>query len=99
MRLSQSPDERARAVSLGTIMYFLGKLDGRSPKYDLQTHLLDVQSHMTQDVLVSEAKRCEGEIKTRADAVNTIGHNLATAARPLATPPPSPGAPPATPPA
>ena len=80
MRMSQSPDERTRGVSIGTIMYFLGKIDGRAPKYDLTAHLIEIQGHMSQDLLVSEAKRCELEIGNRATVINTIGHDLAAAA-------------------
>jgi hypothetical protein len=91
MRMSQSPDAATRAVSVGTIMYFMGKLDGRSPKYDLLPHLTEVQSRMSQDLLISEAKRCEGEIAVRGAAINAAGRSLAGSAKPPAgTPPPPP---------
>ncbi len=100
MRMSQSPDPATRTVSVGTIMYFMGKLDGRSPKYELLPHLMEVQSHMSQDLLMSEAKRCEDEIAVRGAAINAAGRGLAGSAKPPAgTPPPPPVKtnPPATP--
>jgi hypothetical protein len=98
MRMSQSPDAATRAVSVGTIMYFMGKLDGRSPKYDLLPHLSDVQSHMSQDLLILEAKRCEDEISVRGNAIDAAGRSLAGSAKPPATTAPPPATtPPATP--
>ncbi|HEV2650634.1 MAG TPA: hypothetical protein VGU69_05200 [Rhizomicrobium sp.] len=89
MRMSQSPDGRTRTVSVGTIMYFMGKLDGRSPNYDLQTHLADVQSRLTQDALLAEARRCEDEIAARGNAIDAIGRNLPGSLKPPAVAAPS----------
>jgi hypothetical protein len=101
MRMSQSPDAATRAVSVGTIMYFMGKLDGRSPKYDLLPRLMEVQSRMSQDLLMTEAKRCEDEIAVRGAAINAAGRSLAGSAKPPAgttqPPPPAATTPPATP--
>jgi hypothetical protein len=99
MRMSQSPDARTRAVSIGTIMYFMGKLDGRNPKFDLEPHLVDLQSHMTQDLLIAEAKRCEGEIAVRGNVINTVGRDLAGSAKPPPAETPPTTAPPTSPPA
>ena len=98
MRMSQSPDAATRAVSVGTIMYFMGKLDGRSPKYDLLPHLTEVQSRMSQDLLITEAKRCEDEISVRGNTINAAGRSLSGSAKPPATTAPPPAmSPPATP--
>jgi len=82
MRMSQSPDERTRSVSVGVIMYYIGKLDGQSPHLDLQSRLNVVQAHMTHDVLLSEARRCENQIEARGNAINLMGQGLATAQKP-----------------
>lgn len=64
--------------STGTmvVLYFLGRLDGRVPKLDLEDLLTKEISRMTATDYVSEAVRCGGALTLRGQQLVQIGKNM-----------------------
>ena len=70
-----------RGVTLQTAgimiaMYYLGRLDARSPKPDLEALLGGEAEKITPDDLKSEAVRCGSEFKERGNQLSAMGQHL-----------------------
>jgi hypothetical protein len=63
------------AVLLGT-MYYMGKLEGRSPGLNVENAMVDEVSKMTLAQLQSEFVRCSGELQGVGKKWDEIGQNL-----------------------
>jgi len=70
-------------------LYYLGKLDGRSPGLDLETRLRAEMPKMTPDQIKAEAPRCGQELIVRGQQVTAMGARL----KDLQTPGAAPAAP------
>lgn len=54
------------------LFYYLGRLDGRDPAFDLAGGLKQVRSAMQSSQYASEAQRCGAELKAKNDFLKTL---------------------------
>lgn len=72
----QTSDVAARNVALSSALYYLGRLDGRDPKLDLEKVVVEEFQRMTQSQKLSETERCGHELSSRGMMVSAIGKKL-----------------------
>ncbi len=73
-----SEDEAKKRDVVSGFLYYVGKLDGRSPGYDLESGLaalLTQPGYMTE-VLPKDADRCAAELTSRGSDLEKIGEAL-----------------------
>src|ERR1700685_3052113 len=58
IRSAELPDSRQKSTGLLMALYFIGRLDGRDPKLDLEAMLSAQLSKMTAADFTAEAARC-----------------------------------------
>ncbi|NCU12315.1 MAG: hypothetical protein GXC70_09225 [Sphingomonadaceae bacterium] len=70
------PDQKEKLVA--GMLYFVGKIDGRSPGFDYQGQLaaLAAQPDFSDKQLLADAMRCGEELKTRGDQLQKLGKAL-----------------------
>ena len=56
--------------------YYIGRLDGRMPKLDIEKLVIDETSKMTEEDYASEAKRCGDSLAQEGQKVTKIGQDL-----------------------
>jgi hypothetical protein len=66
--------------------YYMGRLDGRAPKLDLENMLIEEIKKMTSADYAAEAERCGASLKTRGQQVTQIGKNLMERGNKMASP-------------
>jgi hypothetical protein len=54
------------------LFYYLGRLEGRDPEFDLGKGLRQVRSAMQSSQFVTEAQRCGAELKAKNDFLKTL---------------------------
>lgn len=62
-------------------LYYIGKLDGRTPDLDLEQRVRSEAAGMTPQVIAAEGQRCGQELMARGKALATIGEHLTGAAK------------------
>lgn len=80
-QLSASKDPQQRVPGQMILMYYLGRIDGRSPKADLRTLIKTQTQKMTESDFKDAAGRCGKEFSARGDAVVEIGKSLGKPAK------------------
>ncbi|MGZ3376866.1 MAG: hypothetical protein ACXU8S_09730 [Phenylobacterium sp.] len=74
--LASNADPKIQSAGVMASLYFLGKLDGRTPTLDLETRLKDELTHYNPQDLQADAVRCGAELAVRGKAVSDIGARL-----------------------
>jgi len=72
----QLSQEAAQMTSLLGTMYFMGKLEGRDSRLNIENAMVAEVSKMTMEQLQSELIRCGGEMKSIGQKWDEIGKNL-----------------------
>lgn len=75
-RLSASPDPQEKGPGQMILMYYLGRIDGRSPKVDLKALLKNETQSMKEPDLKSAAARCGKEFAARGEDIVRISKSL-----------------------
>jgi hypothetical protein len=75
-RLSASSDPQQRRPGQMILMYYLGRIDGRSPNTDLKTLIKTETQKMTKSELETAASRCGKEFSARGEEIVRIGKSL-----------------------
>lgn len=75
-RLSASSDAQERVPGQMILMYYLGRIDGRSPHTDLKTLIENETQKMTAADLKNAAGRCSKEFSARGEQIVQIGKSL-----------------------
>jgi hypothetical protein len=57
-------------------MYFLGKITGRDPLFDIENGLMKVLPQMTAETLKSNLVRCGGEMQSEGKSWRVIGADI-----------------------
>jgi hypothetical protein len=65
-----------QTASLMAVYYYLGRLDGLSPKPDLEALLAQEATRMTPADLKAEALRCGSELTERGKQIQLMGQHL-----------------------
>lgn len=76
VRLASSTDPRQKLSGTMLAMYFLGRIDGRTPSADLQGLLGQRVNGMDAAKFKSVASRCETELSSRGAEMTKIGRKL-----------------------
>lgn len=76
MRFASSPDQQQKLSGTMLTIYFLGRIDGRTPTVDLQELLVQQVKNMNEAALKNAATRCGAELSTRGVEITRIGHTL-----------------------
>lgn len=76
-RLSASSDSDQRSRAALLMIYYLGRLDGRSPVLDLEKIIETEASKMTTEDFRNEMRRCGDEFALKGKRLTAIGRELA----------------------
>lgn len=57
-------------------LYYLGRLDGRDPKLDVEKLIIEQVKTMTNADYSSEAVRCGNSLTTKGQQITRIGRDL-----------------------
>jgi hypothetical protein len=80
--LYQSTNPQVKDAGMMASLYYLGRLDGRTPNVDLEAGLKQQFERMSAQELQAEAVRCGGALQARGKAVTEIGARLKAATAP-----------------
>jgi hypothetical protein len=58
------------------LMYWLGRLDGRTPKLNFKNRVLSALPKLTKEKYESEARRCGSELMRRGNAITQMGKDV-----------------------
>jgi hypothetical protein len=76
VRLSEMANPTQQSKGLLLSLYYLGRLDGRSPKLDIEHLLLDEFRTMAGTDYASEGKRCGVGLTEKGQQLVEIGNHL-----------------------
>ena len=74
--LSSNADPNVKNAGLMAALYYLGKVDGRDPRLDLESRLKQEFLQLSAQQVQAEASRCGAELGVRGKAVSEIGARL-----------------------
>jgi hypothetical protein len=86
MALTQSADDQARAFAQPALIYFQGRIDGRSPNFDLEPAIIKAVQTMSAASYTTEAARCGAILMDKGQKLHVIGDDLKQKAKSI-TPP------------
>ena len=76
IRSAELPDSREKSTGLLMALYFIGRLDGRNPKLDLEALLAEQLAKMTAADFAAEATRCSSSLATKGAQITKLGQDL-----------------------
>ena len=76
MRLTGMVNSPQHSAGMALVLYFMGRLDGRVPKLDIEDLMVKEISRMTAADYDSEAKRCGSSLSERGQQIAQIGSDL-----------------------
>jgi hypothetical protein len=76
IRSAELPDSREKSTGLLMALYFIGRLDGRDPKLDLEALLTAQLSKMTAADFTAEAARCGNSLAAKGAQITHVGQDL-----------------------
>jgi hypothetical protein len=68
--------DEIKSSTLAGAMYFMGKLDGRQPGFDLESAVVTQLGTMKPEDIGREGQRCGAELQTRGASLQQIGNDL-----------------------
>jgi hypothetical protein len=74
--MAQSSDPKTQGVSLAAALYYLGKLDGRDPNFDLEGQLKQELAQLKPQDMIAEVQRCGAQLNARQKTVTEIAARL-----------------------
>jgi hypothetical protein len=80
-------DELAQQTTLMGSMYFLGKITGRDPKFDIENALVEKLAQLDNSAISSALTRCGGELQEQGGRWQTIGKHMIERAKDQGDPP------------
>jgi hypothetical protein len=76
IRFAGMTDAAQHSAGMVLSMYYIGRLDGRAPKLDIEELIIKEVSAMTESDYGSEAKRCGGSLTAKGQEVTRIGKDI-----------------------
>jgi hypothetical protein len=76
MRLAGMVNSPQHSAGMALVLYYIGRLDGRVPKLDIEDLMIKEITRMTNVDYDSETKRCEGGLTKRGQGIAQIGKDL-----------------------
>lgn len=74
--LSANSDPAKASVGTMAALYFLGRMDGREPKLDLENRLIQPDMQLKPTDFAQLGKACGGMLQTRGSELTAIGERL-----------------------
>src|SRR5215469_3764093 len=75
-QLGSSKEPGVQNAGIMGALYFMGKLDGRTPDFDLETAILTEIPKLRGGVFNDELARCERELQARGEAEAAMGKDM-----------------------
>ena len=76
IRSAELPDSRQKSTGLLMALYFIGRLDGRNPKVELEALLAAQVAKMTAADFAAEATRCGQSLASKGAQITKVGQDL-----------------------
>jgi len=76
IRAAETPDSRQKSTGLLMALYFIGRLDGRDPKLDLEALLSEQLAKMTAADFETEGTRCGNYLGSKGAEITRVGQDL-----------------------
>ncbi|HEY8617908.1 hypothetical protein [Phenylobacterium sp.] len=76
---SASPEQQSSAMMAA--LYYLGRIDGRTPALDLEARLIQETGRFAPKDMAAEGKRCGAHLMSRGTRLQEIGARLSAAAK------------------
>lgn len=76
LRSAALPDSHQKSAGLLLELYFIGRLDGRDPKLDLEAMLSEQISKMSAADFTTEAARCGNTLTAKGAQITRVGQDL-----------------------
>lgn len=71
-----SENTETRSTGINATLYWLGRLDGRTPGLDLEKQIMAELPSLTGAMMQSETERCRGILGQRGQALITLGQAM-----------------------
>ncbi len=81
VRFSSMSDQSKRSSGQILMIYFLGRIEGRSPKVALEALVEHEANKMTASKFEESVRRCGTELTVQGEKISRIGKNLGTFAK------------------
>lgn len=81
MDFPKEKDEAAPTAAMISVMFFLGRIEGRDPAYDVKSAIGAQMAVMTADERQTERKRCITEMLEQGKTAEQLGIDLITQGR------------------
>jgi hypothetical protein len=69
-------DQDVQSSMLVGIMYYMGKITGRDPQFELEPALIKVAAEMTAETVKSNLVRCGGELQAQGKRWQDMGSDM-----------------------
>lgn len=76
MKLTGAPSSPDQSRGFLLTLYYIGRLDGRSPKLDIERMIIEETRKMADADYASEARRCGGALVEKGQQITEIGKHL-----------------------
>ena len=80
LALTSSPaaqhDPSLKGIATTVALYYLGRLDGRTPDLDLESRILKEAKGLTAETMQAEGKACGERLTDRGKSLTKIGQDL-----------------------
>jgi hypothetical protein len=76
MQLSGVPNSSQQYRSIVLTWYYIGRLEGRTPKLDIKSLVIEETNKMNSSDYESETRRCEAGMKEKGQQIMQIGQDL-----------------------
>jgi hypothetical protein len=89
LKIAQLPDATQKAAGVMVTLYYIGRLDGRTPNLAMEDLISQEAQNITSASFQVEAARCGNSLKARGQALTEMGEHLTKRAQ-ATQPQPSP---------
>jgi hypothetical protein len=76
LRISQLPDASQKSAGMMATLYYIGRLDGRTPKLDLENLMVQEIPKLNDATFRAEAVRCGNGLTVRGQQITEMGEHL-----------------------
>jgi hypothetical protein len=76
-KLAASPDATKKSAGAMLMIYYIGRLDGRSPEIDNESLMIREIEKMTAATFLQESERCGKALSAKGKEITRIGEDLA----------------------
>ena len=74
--LVQNPSPQLQTAGQMTALYYVGRLDGRAPNFEIESAIVEQLTKMTPKDLSAEAVRCGHALTDKGNKITELGKSL-----------------------